>query len=90
MLDGHRRFLDTAWPEPMACLEFDGYITHIGSRVVFDDDRARQNALVDAGWKVFRITSRMLESNLDAAFAPVIRAVRSTESHGGHISVPAV
>jgi hypothetical protein len=86
VLDGHRRFLDTAWPESKACLEFDGYITHIGTRVVFDDDRARQNALVDAGWKVFRITSTMLDGNLDAAFAPVIRAVRGNESHGNAVS----
>ncbi len=60
VLDGQRRFLDIAWPDHMVDLEFDGFEPHM-VRAVFDDDRVRQNALVAAGWTVFRVTSRMLE-----------------------------
>ena len=62
VLDGQRRFLDVAWPEHMVVLEFDGFEPHM-VRAVFDDDRVRQNALVAAGWTVFRVTSRMLEDD---------------------------
>ena len=40
--------LDFAWPDRKVAVEFDGFEPH-SSRRVFDDDRARQNDLVDDG-----------------------------------------
>ena len=38
------------------------------TRRVFDDDRARQNDLVDDEWCIYRITKTMLEGDLLATF----------------------
>ncbi len=82
MVGGERRVLDLAWVPVLVCAEFDGYLPHLRTRRVFDDDRARQNDLIDAGWKVFRITATMLNDDPRAAFAPIVRAVtRRTVSH---------
>ncbi|MGQ0826652.1 MAG: hypothetical protein ACT4OX_16765 [Actinomycetota bacterium] len=75
VVGGEVRILDAAWPGPLVDLEFDGFRPHMVRRV-FDDDRARQNDLVDAGWKVFRATSRLLEQHPERVFGPVARAVR--------------
>jgi very-short-patch-repair endonuclease len=71
---GQRRVLDLAWPDALVVLEFDGFAPHM-VRDVFDDDRARQNALVAAGWTVFRATSRLLERDPRAVFAPIAAAI---------------
>jgi very-short-patch-repair endonuclease len=81
VIDRQVRFLDDAWPEPMVSLELDGYLPHIESRDVFDDDRVRQNELVDAGWKVFRVTPRLLRGDTKRLLAPIMRAVLGNESH---------
>ena len=47
--------LDYAWPGPLVAVEVDGYGPH-SSRQAFQDDRARQNVLVLAGWTVLRFT----------------------------------
>jgi very-short-patch-repair endonuclease len=86
VVDGQPRFLDVAWPEPHVCVEFDGYLPHIESRDVFDDDRLRQNALIDEEWKVFRLTSTMVERRAARHFAPVVRAVLGKESHVSGVS----
>jgi very-short-patch-repair endonuclease len=78
--DGQRRVLDVAWSGPRVDLEFDGYSVHT-IREVFDDDRVRQNALVAAGWTVFRVTARMLQAAPEATFAPIIAAVEQR----GHV-----
>jgi hypothetical protein len=83
---GRRRILDVAWPAEMVCIEFDGYLPHVEHRDVFDDDRARQNDLVDDGWRVFRLTSRMLDGKARRHFAAVARALRRKESHDPAIS----
>ena len=80
MVNGEVRLLDAAWPLPFVDLEFDGFAPHMVRRV-FDDDRARQNDLVDTGWKVFRATSRLLERHPERVFGPVRRAV-VTEADG--------
>lgn len=71
---GRWRKIDAAWPEKKVALEFDGFVPH-SRRRVFDDDRRRQNDLVDAGWKPFRLTKTALDRDPEAAFAPVVRAV---------------
>ena len=57
---GRWRELDVAWVPLKVDLEFDGYLPHMSTRRQFDDDRERQNDLVDAEWKVFRLTSTSL------------------------------
>jgi very-short-patch-repair endonuclease len=81
IINGQRRLLDVAWPAPKIVLEFDGYLPHVETRTVFDDDRARQNDLVDDDWKVFRVTSTMLRASLARQFEAVKRALLASESH---------
>jgi very-short-patch-repair endonuclease len=73
---GTTRYLDFAWPEQKVAVEFDGFVPH-SSRRVFDDDRVRQNALVAAGWRVFRLTKTALDHNFAAAIAPILAALRA-------------
>ena len=72
---GTRRYLDAAWDAARVTLEFDGYVPHMESRITFEDDRIRQNDLIDSGWLVFRLTSRMLTNNPSKHFGVVARAV---------------
>ena len=51
--------LDATWPEHRLIVECDGFATH-GTREAFERDRARDRALVVAGWRVIRITWRQL------------------------------
>jgi very-short-patch-repair endonuclease len=76
---GQRRLLDAAWVNAQVDLEFDGFLEH-SPRAVFDDDRARQNALVSDGWIVFRATSTILRDAPDQLFD----AVRDAISARGH------
>jgi very-short-patch-repair endonuclease len=71
---GQNRQIDLAWPDLKVAVEFDGFVPH-SSRRVFDDDRARQNALVAEGWRVFRLTKTALERDTRTAFAPILAAV---------------
>ncbi len=77
---GRRRYLDVAWQPAFVNLEFDGYEPHMSTRKAFEDDRVRQNDLVDAGWMVFRLTSAMLTRR---HFEPVARAVSHRSSTRG-------
>ena len=74
VVDGQRRVIDFAWPDEMVALEFDGFVPHT-TRRVFDDDRVRQNLLVDAGWRIYRLTAAMLRRQPQRSIAPVVRAV---------------
>jgi very-short-patch-repair endonuclease len=56
-LEGRTCKIDLAYPELKIAIELDGWDTH-RTRSAFDDDRARANALVLAGWIVLRFTSR--------------------------------
>ena len=58
-LRGERRRLDFAYPDRKIVIEIDGYSTHTSWRS-FQDDRARQNALIAAGWRVLRFTRHQL------------------------------
>ena len=51
--------LDFAWPELKVAVETDGWATH-GRREAFEDDRARDAALMAHGWRVLRVTYRRL------------------------------
>jgi very-short-patch-repair endonuclease len=71
---GRVRYLDLAWPDAKVAVEFDGFVPH-STRRVFDDDRARQNDLVDDEWSVFRVTKTMLEDDPVATFRPIAAKV---------------
>jgi very-short-patch-repair endonuclease len=77
---GKRRYLDLAWPDAKVAVEFDGFVPH-STRRVFDDDRARQNDLVAAGWTVFRITKTMLDVDPVATFAPIAASLSANGSN---------
>ena len=49
--------LDLAHPQVMLAMELDGFEYH-RTRSAFDDDRARGNLIVAAGWTLLRFTSR--------------------------------
>ena len=47
--------IDFAYPDARLAIEVDGWTDH-GTREAFESDRARQNELVELGWKVVRFT----------------------------------
>jgi uncharacterized protein DUF559/putative AbiEi antitoxin of type IV toxin-antitoxin system len=51
--------LDFTWRTQRLVVEVDGFETH-GTRAAFERDRARDRALLAAGWRVARITWRQL------------------------------
>jgi very-short-patch-repair endonuclease len=59
MLGGHRYQVDCLWPTQRVIVELDGYETH-GTRMAFEDDRARDRRLVAAGFRGTRVTWRHL------------------------------
>jgi very-short-patch-repair endonuclease len=71
---GRVRYLDLAWPDEKVAVEFDGFVPH-STRRVFDDDRSRQNDLVDDDWDVFRVTKTMLDDDAVGTFRPVAAKV---------------
>lgn len=64
LLDGHRYYLDIAFPALRLVVEIDGRL-HEDDPEVFENDRRRQNALVLEGWTVLRFTWRMLTEEPD-------------------------
>ena len=78
---GRDRYLDLAWPAEKVAAEFDGFVPH-SSRRVFDDDRVRQNDLVDDDWLLFRLTKTALEVHALGAFDPIARALAKRLRHG--------
>jgi hypothetical protein len=77
---GRRRVLDLAWPDAKVAVEFDGFVPH-SVRRVFDDDRSRQNDLVDDDWDVFRVTKTMLEGDPIGVFRKVAGKVARKSPH---------
>jgi len=51
--------VDCVWPQQQLIAELDGFATH-GTRRAFEQDRARDRALLLAGYRVTRITWRQL------------------------------
>jgi hypothetical protein len=51
---------DFRWTDQRLVVELDGFETH-GTRAAFERDRARDRALMAAGWRVARITKRQLD-----------------------------
>jgi len=65
-----RRFVASA--AALGAIEAHGYRFH-SSRSVWEDDQRRENGLVEAGWKVLKVTSSQLENEP----ASIIGALRS-------------
>jgi hypothetical protein len=72
---GQRIEVDCLWRERRLVVELDGYRAH-GTAVAFEDDRARDRALVATGWRPVRVTwsqlharPKVLASELRAAYA---------------------
>ncbi|MDO5683445.1 MAG: DUF559 domain-containing protein [Propionibacteriaceae bacterium] len=53
--------VDLLWAMHHLVVEIDGFEFH-SSRAAFEHDRARQNVLVEHGWRVLRFTWAMIES----------------------------
>lgn len=75
-LDGRTAFIDVAFPSARLAIEVDGRL-HEDRLDVFEDDRARQNVLVVAGWTVLRFTWRMVVDEPDRVVATIRRQLCS-------------
>jgi very-short-patch-repair endonuclease len=67
--------LDATWSDRRLVVEVDGWAAH-GTRKAFEEDRARDRALVVAGWRVIRLTWRQLEEEADAIAAQLWKLLR--------------
>jgi very-short-patch-repair endonuclease len=65
--------IDVAFPEQRLAIEIDGRRYHDELSDRFEDDRARQNALVGDGWRVLRFTWRQLTERPDWVLGQVRR-----------------
>jgi very-short-patch-repair endonuclease len=72
LLDGYE--LDFCWPDHRLVVEVDGYRVH-GHRTAFERDRARDAALVAAGYRVIRLTWRQLTEQPLLVVANLARAL---------------
>jgi len=71
---------DVAFPEQRLAIEVDGRRTYGEGSDRFEDDRARQNELIAASWRVIRVTWTMLTRYPDAVIAQITVQER-TRSH---------
>ncbi len=73
---GHPYWVDIAFPAHKLAVEIDGREFHEGAEA-FERDRYRQNDLINAGWRVLRFTSRMLEDRPAIVVATIQTALLS-------------
>jgi very-short-patch-repair endonuclease len=69
--------VDCVWRAARLVVELDGYAYH-AVRGAFERDRARDRALLLAGWRVVRITWRQLQTEPDLVVADLDRLLRTT------------
>jgi very-short-patch-repair endonuclease len=76
--------VDFSWPAIRLVVETDGFDTH-GSRQAFERDRARDQRLLAAGFRVMRVTWRQLRDDPDAVAERLRQAANSgaTAPDGG-------
>jgi very-short-patch-repair endonuclease len=77
-LGGRRRRIDFAYPDRRLAIEIDGHAVH-AQRNVFQDDRHRQNDLIEAGWRVIRFTWHDVSERRDYVVATVRRMLSVAE-----------
>jgi very-short-patch-repair endonuclease len=75
-LGGALYYLDIAFPRARLAVEIDGRL-HELDREVFESDRWRQNALVQAGWRVLRFTWSMLVNHPEQFVRDILHALRN-------------
>lgn len=73
--DGRAYFIDIAFRGLRLAMEIDGRL-HETDPDIFENDRLRQNALVEDGWTVLRFTYAMLVDDPDYVVRTVRRALR--------------
>jgi very-short-patch-repair endonuclease len=78
VVDGRHRRLDAAWPDLMLAVEVDGFASRI-DRTRFQDDRSRQNGLIELGWTVLRFTWTDVVARPAGTSARIRRVLRSLE-----------
>ena len=66
--------VDFLWRAHRLVIETDGYATH-GHRAAFERDRARDQRLIAAGYRVLRVTWRQLEREPLAVIARIAQAL---------------
>ena len=71
LVDGHK--VDFFWPRAGLVVETDGYAFH-KDRAAFERDRETTLALMAAGYKVLRLTSRMLKADP----TPLLRLIQES------------
>ncbi len=76
VLAGTVYYIDIAFRGARLAVEIDGR-RHERDLELFDSDRWRQNALVGAGWKVFRFTSAILDQHPELMLAIIRRELRT-------------
>ena len=74
VVEGRIYFIDIAFERERLAIEIDGRVIH-SDPAVFESDRARQNWLVLDGWRVLRITWRMLNERPDEVIRMVLDAL---------------
>ncbi len=62
---GRTYVVDCVWREARVIVELDGRDAH-ARELAFEDDRARDRALIAAGWRPIRVTSAQLRRGADA------------------------
>ncbi|HMJ36154.1 MAG TPA: type IV toxin-antitoxin system AbiEi family antitoxin domain-containing protein [Baekduia sp.] len=75
--DGTRE-VDFRWPSHRLIVEVDGWAYH-RTRAAFDDDRARDRALLRAGWRVARFSDRQVARDPDAVAADLASLLASEQ-----------
>ena len=70
--------VDFHWPSHRLVVETDGWRSH-GRRTAFERDRVRDALLVEAGWRVIRITKRRLAAEPGAVAAQLSRLLAASD-----------
>ena len=73
-VSGHPYYVDIGFPIHRLAVEIDGREFHSGP-AEFEQDRWRQNDLVNAGWRVLRFTARMVEETPHLVVATIREAL---------------
>lgn len=73
-LGARRCRIDLAYPDVRLAIEIDGWDTH-RMRTAFDEDRARANDLVVAGWHVLRFTSSWTDTRIQESVRAALTAL---------------
>lgn len=74
LLHGQCCYIDIGFPRQKLAVEIDGRKFHSDAEV-FEQDRWRQNELINAGWRVLRFTWRMLEETPHLVIAVIREAL---------------